>query len=178
MGFRYIDKTLPKMASFMEKILNKYADKKGIIHTHSFKVNKYIVDHLRAYGFGDRIITHDSSKGSRDRAVEDHINNAKPSVLISPSMSEGLDLKEDLSRFQVICKTMFPALDPYVRARMDRDPDWYTLQTALKMVQASGRSVRSKTDKAHTFILDSGFSDWFSRANGMLPDWWTDSIVW
>lgn len=176
MGFRHKKNTLPKMAAFLSKILAKYATKKGIVHTHSFENNRYFVDYLRAeHGF--RIITHDSSKGSRDRAVAEHLSSPEPTVLFSPSMQEGLDLKEELSRFQVLTKVAYPYLDPYVKARMDRDPKWYQWLTALTMVQATGRSVRSKTDKAHTFILDEGFRDFYYRNETWLPKWWTDSII-
>jgi len=182
MGYKTREATLPKMAEFVGKILAKYATHKGIVHTHSYEINKYLVKALWS-DYGVRIITHDNKPGSRDRAVLDHIASDRPTVLFSPSMTEGLDLKEDLSRFQVITKVPYPFLDPYVTARMERDPAWYQWLTALTLVQATGRSVRSKTDKAHTYILDSGFADFYwknqrTTANSIeLPKWWTDSII-
>jgi ATP-dependent DNA helicase DinG len=38
----------------------------------------------------------------RDEIIEEHFKTTKPTVLISPSLHLGLDLKDDLSRFQVI----------------------------------------------------------------------------
>lgn len=178
MGFRTKKATLPKMAAFLSQILTKYATKKGIVHTHSFENNRYFVDFLKAQGHGFRIITHDSSKGSRDRAVAEHLSSPEPTVLFSPSLDEGLDLKDDLGRFNVVTKIPYMFLNPYVKARMDRDPDWYTLQAALSLVQATGRTVRHKDDKAHHYILDSGFSDFVGRAGRMLPEWWMDSVIW
>lgn len=179
MGWRTKQETLPKVAAMVGKILGKYADKKGIIHTHSYEINRYIVGYLQSLGLGDRIVTHDNSKGARDRAVLEHMSDlTRPTVLLSPSMTEGLDLKEDLSRFQVITKVPYPFLDEYIKARMQRDPAWYQWLTGLTLVQATGRSVRSKTDKAHTYILDSGFGDFISRNERNLPKWWVDSIVW
>src|SRR5208337_4062168 len=130
------------------------------VHTHSYDINRYITNALTLQ-HGVRIVTHDNRPGSRERAVMEHFSSDLPTVLFSPSMTEGLDLKEELSRFQVICKVPYPFLDPYVKARMERDPAWYQLLTALALVQATGRSVRSKTDKAHTYILDSGFADFY-----------------
>jgi len=182
MGFRHKAKTLPRMAEFLAKILRKYATKKGIVHTHSYENNRYFIDFLRAE-FGFRIITHDNSKGSRDRAVMEHISSPEPTVLFSPSMTEGLDLKEDLARFCVITKVPYPFLDTYTKARMQRDPAYYQWLTGLTLVQATGRSVRSKTDKAHTYILDEGFRDFFNRnqvtttESIALPKWWVDSII-
>jgi Rad3-related DNA helicase len=182
MGFRTKKNTLPKMAAFMAQILRKYATKKGIIHTHSYENNRYFVEFLKAE-FGYRIITHDNSKGSRDRAVMEHISSPEPTVLFSPSMTEGLDLKEDLARFCVVTKVPYPFMDPYVKARMQRDPAWYQWLTALVLEQATGRVVRSSTDKAHTYILDEGFRDFYNKnqcttsESIQLSKWWTDSII-
>jgi Rad3-related DNA helicase len=66
-------------------------------------------------------------------------------------MSEGVDLKDDLSRFQVLVKIPYPYLgDPLVKKRMNKWSGWYSLQTAKKIVQAVGRSVRSYDDSANT----------------------------
>lgn len=176
MSAKFFDETLPHMADGVQQLMNKYALKKGIVHTHSYKITKYLTEYLRSRGFGPRIITHDSEKGSREAAVAQHLESPEPTVLFSPSMTEGLDLKEDLSRFQIICKVPYPFLDPYVKARLARDEAWYNWCTALTLVQATGRSVRSKTDKAHTYILDSAFEYFLTKNQHVLPPWWTDSI--
>jgi Rad3-related DNA helicase len=75
-------------------------------------------------------------------------------------------------------KVPYPALDPYVRARMKRDNDWYQWQTALKLVQGPGRVVRSKTDKAHTHMLDADFARFIRENNRRLPKYYLDSIIW
>lgn len=178
MSYKNIDRTLPLMAPAVEALIRRYATKKGIVHTNSYKINRYIVQYLMGTDQASRIITHDNSKGAREAAIEKHLTSTEPTVLISPSMTEGLDLKEDLSRFQIICKVPYPALDPYVRARMKRDPDWYQWQTALKLVQATGRSVRSKTDRAHTHILDAGFANFIKLNNRKMPKYWINSIIW
>jgi ATP-dependent DNA helicase DinG len=176
MSAKFIDETMPHMADGVLQLMNKYALKKGIVHCHSYKITKYLVEFLTSRGLGHRIITHDSEPGSREAAVARHLESPDPTVLFSPSMTEGLDLKEDLSRFQIICKVPYPFLDPYVKARLARDEAWYNWQTALTLVQATGRSVRSKTDKAHTYILDSAFEYFLTKNQHVLPTWWTDSI--
>jgi Rad3-related DNA helicase len=178
MRYQDVDATLPLMAMAISELLTKHATKKGIIHTNSYKINKYIVQYLLTTQHSFRIITHDNAKGAREMALARHLNTSEPTVLISPSMWEGLDLKEDLSRFQIITKVPYPALDPYVRARMRRDPQWYQWQTALKMVQGTGRSIRSKTDRAITYILDAGFADFIRANNRVLPKYWLDAIIW
>lgn len=176
MGFNTKHTALPLVAEFILKLMQKYAGKKGIIHAQSYANLKYFKEYLTANGQGHRLITHTNLPGSRDDAVARHCASAEDSVILSPSMTEGLDLKEDLSRFQIIPKVPYPALDPYTKARMDRDPSWYQWQTALTLIQATGRSVRSKTDKAHTWILDEGFTKFIGQNESTLPRWWTDSI--
>jgi hypothetical protein len=38
--------------------------------------------------------------------------------------------------------------------------------------------VRSKTDKAHTYVLDADFSKFIQMNNRRLPKYWLDSIIW
>jgi ATP-dependent DNA helicase DinG len=85
-------------------------------------------------------------------------------VLISPSLALGIDLKDDLSRFQIITKVPYPSLgDRYIREKFERDKQWYNLRTALRLIQAVGRSVRSKDDWAHTYVLDSNLGNFIVR---------------
>ena len=53
---------------------------------------------------------------------------------------------------------------------------WYSLQTALKIVQNAGRIIRSETDKGSLYILDGSFNR-FRQANaGLLPKWFRNNI--
>ena len=44
----------------------------------------------------------------RDEVIYQHENSIRPTVLISPSLHTGLDLKDNLSGFQVITKVLYP----------------------------------------------------------------------
>ena len=119
----------------------------------------------------------DSNSNSKAQAILIHTQSDQPTVLLSPSMTEGLDLRGDLSRFQVVAKMPYASLaDPYVKTRMELDSDWYRLQTALTLVQALGRSVRSMDDYATSYIIDGDFAYFLKQADSILPDWWKDSI--
>jgi Rad3-related DNA helicase len=84
----------------------------------------------------------------------------------------------------VILKVPFPNLgDKVVSARYYSGREgktWYTLNTVRTLVQMTGRAVRSDTDWAVTYILDSAFSDrlWYNGGRGMFPQWWKDALVW
>ena len=94
----------------------------------------------------------------------------KDTVLLSPSMSEGVDLKGDLSRFQILCKVPYPYLgDPIVKKRMNKRSSWYPLQTAKTVVQSVGRSVRSMDDQAVTYILDQDWDRFFGKNKHFFP---------
>ena len=60
---------------------------------------------------------------------------------------------------------------------MEIDPQFYTWLTALKLVQSVGRSVRSETDWADTFILDKSFEWWHKRNLKMLPTWFKEALI-
>jgi Rad3-related DNA helicase len=86
-------------------------------------------------------------------------------------MSEGVDLKNDLSRFQIVCKVPYPYYgDPLIRKRMNKWKWWYPLQTAKLIVQSVGRSVRNMEDHAVTYILDSDWETFFRRNKDMFPE--------
>ena len=83
-----------------------------------------------------------------------HIHGKQPTVLLSPSMSEGVDLKGDASRFQILCKVPYPYLgDKLVKKRMYKWKWWYPLQTAKTIVQSVGRMVYVIEDKEYSINL-------------------------
>jgi Rad3-related DNA helicase len=98
-------------------------------------------------------------------------------VLISPSLHTGLDLKDHLSRFQIITKVPYPNVaDKWTSEKRKINKEWYYWQTALRLVQAYGRSVRSKDDWAKTYVLDSAFNYFVKVNNNILPKWFLSAI--
>jgi Rad3-related DNA helicase len=159
-----IDKTLPKLAQAVQAILEGHPNEKGIIHAHSYKIANYIARNVKS----KRLLTHESH--DRDQVLQKHEKSKSPTVLVSPSMQEGVDLKGDLSRFQIICKVPYPYLgDKVVKKRMNKWKWWYDYETLKTVVQSIGRSIRSKDDQAVTYILDSGWERFASKNKKMLP---------
>lgn len=171
----YIDKDLPKLVAEISAIIDEHAEQKGIIHSHTYKIARYIRDNLPKK-HKERLITHNSA-AERDLAFEKHAKSSKSTILLSPSMTEGIDLVDDLSRWQIICKVPYPYLgDPQVAKRKALDPSWYGWRTALTVVQAYGRSIRSKDDFANTYILDADFQTFVKRQKKSLPEWFLDAL--
>jgi Rad3-related DNA helicase len=99
------------------------------------------------------------------------MSSSKPTVLLSPSMTEGVDLKDDTGRFQIICKVPYPYLgDKLIKKKMHKWKWWYPLQTAKTIVQSVGRSVRSINDYAVTYILDEDWNRFYNRNKAMFPE--------
>ena len=165
MSFKEIDKTLPKLAEAIESILDQHKNEKGIIHAHSYKIANYLKRNIKSR----RILIHDSA--NREEVLKRHLSSNKPTVLLSPSMTEGVDLVDEASRFQVVCKVPYPYLgDKLVKKRMHKWKWWYPLQTAKTIVQSVGRSIRSDEDHAVTYILDSDFGYFYSRNKQFFPE--------
>jgi len=164
MSSKEIDSTLPRMAEGVKKILENHPMEKGIIHCHTFKIAKYLKSNIKTR----RFIIHNSH--NREEMLKRHKASKNPTVLLSPSMTEGVDLKDDTSRFQVICKVPYPYLgDKLIRKKMNRWKWWYPLNTAKTIMQSVGRSVRSKEDHAVTYILDSDWDKFYRINNHMFP---------
>ena len=166
------DATIPKLVTWLKDVcLKRHAGERGIIHAHSFDTASRIVK-----GVGDpRLLLHSSGQDKREIL---RIHEARPdSVIVAPAFHEGVDLKDDLSRFQVIVKVPYPTTqDKVIAARMRDDPEWYSWLTALKIVQSYGRSVRSKEDHAVTYITDKSFDGFKKRAWHLLPVWFKEAL--
>jgi len=92
-------------------------------------------------------------------------------------MSEGIDLKDDLSRFQILTKIPYPNLgDERIKIRCKRDYTWYVNEAVKGIVQAYGRSIRTEKDHADTFILDGCFEDLLHRNGKLFPKWFIDAL--
>jgi len=173
MSANEIDRTLPKLTNMIKAIMEEHKGQKGIIHAHSYKVAKYLKENLKS----KRIKIHNSE--NRDQVLEEHIKSKTDSILLSPSMSEGVDLKGDLSQFQILCKVPYPYLgDPIVKKRMNKRTTWYPLQTAKTIVQSVGRSVRSKDDQAVTYILDQDWQRFFNNNKQFFPKDFIQCLKW
>ena len=171
-----INKHLPVLLDEIIRIADAHPGEKGIIHTHTYNIAQYIEKHAPR-DVRNRIVTHASAEG-RESAVDAHVSSTEPTILLTPSMTEGLDFAGELARWQVLCKVPFPFLgDPQIKKRTERDQGWYEWLTSLRIVQAYGRAVRSEDDYATTYLLDHGFPKFLRRVRGTLPEWFTEAIM-
>jgi len=179
MGFKYFSRqnnpqspTRPKFSAKVANILGRHRGERGIIHTHSFEISRVLLEDV-----GDPRFLFQADFASKDEMLEEHARR-KDSVIVAPAFHEGLDLKDDLGRFAIICKVPWPSLgDKVMKERAARDDRYYAWLTALKLVQSYGRTIRSKEDWSTTYIVDQGFDGFLQRNGKMLPGWFTEAIL-
>jgi len=155
----------------IDKLLSKHSNERGLILTSSIPRCNNILRHLSPKNAGRIRICHSINKDGKtqDEVLTEHALDPT-SVLLSSSLWEGVDLKDDLSRFQIIAKVPYPNYtEKRVKAKMAKFPLWYTSQTLTKILQGFGRSIRSENDWAKTYVLDTAANNVFFKGQGMIP---------
>lgn len=174
-GKSAMDNWAPKLLQKVEEISKKYAGKRGIIHTHNFAIHDYIVDKC-SNDLRRRLLSQKHFPSKQEMmAIHEYSDDT---IIVAPAMHEGVDLKDDLSRFQIICKVPFPNCfeDLQLKRRVELDRMFYVWLVALKLVQSYGRSIRSETDYADTYILDGSIHKFMTDAKNILPSWFIEAI--
>jgi ATP-dependent DNA helicase DinG len=170
-----MDASLGVIARAVDEVMLRHAGERGVVHTTSYQQARYIMDHVSEYNRARLSSTENVS--SRSALLRAH-GSRDESVLISPSLYQGVDLKDELSRFQVLVKVPYPDLsEKRTRVKLERDPGWYDWQTALRLVQTYGRSIRSDTDHAVTYVLDSNFPWFVGRHTGLFPEYFLEALA-
>jgi Rad3-related DNA helicase len=167
-----MDTSLPKLVDYIENVAASHVGEKGVIHA-TYELSRRLEEHLR----GDRYLFH-SRTNKRD--IYNAFRNSEPSrgqILIACGMYEGIDLPEDLGRWQIIAKVPWPSLgDAGVRYQTDKDPNWYIWETLKVFIQACGRICRTPTDNGSTICPDSSVQRLIREGESMLPLWFKEGI--
>lgn len=159
--------------------LDYHKNDNGIIHTGSFQVASWLIENLEGK-IPHRIMHHlPSAKVDRGEVISEFLkNDGDKKVLISPSITEGLDLKDDLGRFSIFAKIPFPYLgDRWVARRAELSKEWYNRQAIIAIIQGGGRVCRSDKDWGNTYIFDESFYHLYKYMKGKVPKWWEESIT-
>jgi Rad3-related DNA helicase len=148
-------------------ILENHKHESGIIHTGSYELGKKLWNALPKH-IKKRVLVYQGSE-EKDKILK-KMKKTTGTVVMGPSLLEGLNLVDDLSRFQIFLKVPYPYLgDKYVAAKLNYSQKWYNWKTAVSVLQGVGRSVRTPTDWAVTYLIDGCFSDLFKSASDQFP---------
>jgi ATP-dependent DNA helicase DinG len=162
----------------IDEILSKHKTERGLILTSSKKRCFDILSQLSPENKKRIQICHSSNSDgtTQDEKIAQH-RATSTSVLLSSSLWEGVDLKDDDSRFQIIAKAPYKSLgDTRVRAKMNKFPSWYSSETMMKILQGFGRSIRSEDDWARTYVIDSTINNLVKQTRNIIPKAYWDIL--
>ncbi len=174
MSQRAIKRTAPRTIPLLEKIIEHHKYEKGLIHTHNYKCQQYIMKQIK----DKRLVDH--KRTDREFKLRLFEESKEPLVLVSPSMSEGVDLPYEKCQFQVIYKIPFPYLgDQQIKNRKAQDPKWYAYKTVMTLIQAYGRGMRAEDDYCETYILDGNIKMLFDNRmyKSLVPNFFKEAVV-
>jgi Rad3-related DNA helicase len=163
---------IDKIANEIGRIADHHLGEKGVIHA-TYQLATLLRDALPGvrYMFHDRNSKRDVYQQFRDS------DPAEGRILVASGMYEGIDLPEDLGRWQVIAKVPWKSLgDPAIAHLAERNPDWYTWECIRTVIQACGRICRTPEDYGVTYVLDTSFWRMLSEGYKMLPEWWLEAL--
>lgn len=167
MSYNKIEANLPWMYEKINEILDKHDNENGIIHTASYDLTMKIFKGISKKN-KSRILIYNGTEEKRQVLEELKINKNK--IVIGPSLLEGLDLKDDWSRFQIFAKVPYLSLgDKFVSRKLNINPDWYRERAIISILQGAGRSIRSENDWAVTYILDGALGDLIHNSRKSFP---------
>ncbi len=151
----------------VDEIIDGRRDRKGIIHTVSYKRRDLLLEHSR---HRDILMTHTPIT---TRSVFEAFKRAEGGrVLVSPAATTGWDFPAEECEYQIIIKLPFPDLSSKVmQARVAQDKEYGSFVCALTLVQMVGRGMRSATDRCETLVLDDNIKWFLWQQKKFLPRW-------
>lgn len=173
LNYKNLDKEMPKIAKQVDKILDIHKFDKGVIHTHTNNITGHIERNVKS----NRLLVRALNVTNED-ILDEHSQSSKPTVLVSPSLTYGVDLKDDLARFQIIIKLPYSPLgSKRVKALFDKDKKWYENKMLVNLIQACGRGTRSESDHCKTYILDGNVVRVLQSNKDNLPKHFLERFV-
>jgi len=168
-----LNQNLPKIKKQIMEICEFHKNEKGLIHTHTNIITNYLNKNINE----KRFLFREPGVNNED-ILQHHYESSDPTVLVSPSMGYGVDLKDDLARFQIIIKAPYlPMNDKRIEKLMKLDASWYTNKMLGTLIQSCGRAVRSKLDYCATYILDGAIIESVIKNKNKLPKYFLDRFV-
>lgn len=173
-GFNYKKMQNPEfmnnIGDVVVDIVHDYSDCKGIINVTSFPQLKFVKEYLNNYliqrGLDVTIYAQNQEEGLT-QVLEKFKEDKSPSVLISPSIFEGIDLPDDECRYIIFLKAPYLSLsDKRISYILTKHPVIYEKMAVYRMVQGIGRAVRNENDYCDTYFLDGNLNRlFFSKYN-------------
>lgn len=156
---------LPYLWAMFDRIMGRRGDRKGIIQTTSYEYQKSV---KQCSAYAGRMILNDRGEAPTEK-IEEYMAAGPGAVLVSPSIGEGYDFKDDLCRYNIALKIPFEPPSKILQAREQEDREYRSYRAFNKLVQQFGRDMRSDKDWSERFIGDQHM-EWFrSRYAYLAP---------
>lgn len=172
LSHKFWDTNFQELVKRVKRIINHHGQEKGIILTSSYKMSKELM-----VAVGDtRMITHTNENLAQ---TLDKFFKSENKILVSCSVNEGVDFKDDLARFNIIIRPAYPSVqDPFIKYQLANNRwDYYYYKALVTFGQQVGRGVRSNEDWATTYLMDSRFNKFLDKCDKWLPDWFKEGYV-
>lgn len=155
MSFKEKDASFEALKPIIYNLIRKHSGQRGIIQTGSYDFAKKLMFYAPPE-ISSRLLSYNGSREKKD-IVNVH-QMMDDTILIGPTLVEGIDLPDDLCRFIIILKVPYPNLkDKLVNEKIKLFPLWYESKTSNSIIQGIGRGVRNAKDYCTTYILDACF---------------------
>lgn len=161
MSFRHLKNVIYSICK------TKFANQKGMIQTGSYAFTKQLYDEA-PLDVKQRMLIYN---GSREKNTVIQIHQlSTDTILVGPTLNEGIDLPGDDCRFIIILKVPYPSLgDKLVKEKIKLFPLWYNSTTSNQIIQGIGRGVRYDGDWCVTYILDACFWNLYLSTKDQYP---------
>lgn len=163
---KHFEKNFNRNMDAIRRALLIYHNVRGLIHAPSYVISARIQQSL----CDPRIIGH-TPENFAERLkyfLEESPPNA---VFISPSCQQGIDLKYDKARFQIILRVPYPSLSSnFMKDLIDHNPPAYTYKALVSFGQMIGRPMRAPNDWGHTILLDDRFHEFLHNNRALLGE--------
>lgn len=162
-----------KVLAAHREVFAQHPHEKILVHAVSYNLAKLIL----SIG-DDRMITHNS--GDKEAVIQEFKASRRPLILVSPSLTRGIDLPDDLTRVIVWSKAPFLSLgDEITRRRANYGKFgnvWYKSEAAQALMQGCGRGVRHENDWCESICLDEQIKLLITRNTFLFPKWFLDAV--
>jgi ATP-dependent DNA helicase DinG len=161
----------------LDDIAQKHAGKKGICHTASYDRAKRIEETANREDYPylkENVYTH-TRKEDAEVAIEQW-QSSDMDMIASPSMMAGVNLSDDMGRYNILLKVPYPQIDSATEYILENHSfGWpsYFDRAAIRIAQSYGRTTRNPNDWSNFYILDKDYEKVKKKAS--LPQWLTNA---
>lgn len=152
MSYIKYEQSIKTVIRKIDSILMNHPNERGVIHTTSKVIAEDIINGSK---FASRLFGY-LNTANKMEILNDFSTYPKNAVIIGPSLTTGVDLKDDLGRFNIVVKISYPNISNALWAkRAESFQHIYIGEAASILEQSCGRTTRSKNDSSRSYILDS-----------------------